>query len=215
MNKTIKLLIFDLDGTLVDSHQDILNAVNRTLEHFNAPAVSANEAKSFIGSGIFNFIIQRLLEKGIRDFERAAEVYRKNYAECMLENTSVYESVFEMLQSFSDYKKVVLTNKSNEFVGVILEELELSNYFLNFYGKETFEKHKPDPLPIFKISDEFNVSIENILIIGDTEADILAGKNASVRTVGVSYGYGDPSRLKEMQADYIIDHPNELATILH
>lgn len=101
------------------------------------------------------------------------------------------------------------------FVGTILEELGLSNYFLNFYGKETFEKHKPDPLPIFKISSEFNVSTEDILIIGDSEADILAGKNANIQTVGVSYGYGNPSRLKEIQADYIIDHPNELVTILN
>lgn len=214
MKESIKLLIFDLDGTLIESHRDILTAVNRTLEHFKISSVSEKEIKKYIGSGILNFIIQRLSEHGLSDFEKAKQIYEIYYSECKLHKTCVYQGVFEMLDSLIHYKKVVLTNKSHDFVGPILKELGLNEYFVNYYGKEAFEKHKPDPLPILKIANEFCISSKEILIIGDSEADVLAGKKANSYTVGVSYGYGEVAQLQDLQVDFLINHPSELQEIL-
>ena len=214
MKESIKLLIFDLDGTLIESHRDILTAVNRTLEHFKISSVSEEEIKKIIGSGVFNCIIQKLSEHGINDIDQAKQIYEIIYSECMLQKTFVYSGVFEMLDSLNPYKKVVLTNKSHDFVGPILKGLGLSEYFVNYYGKEAFEKHKPDPLPILKIAKEFGISSNEILIVGDSKADILAGKKANSHTVGVSYGYGELAQLQELQADFLICHPSELMEII-
>lgn len=215
MKKNVKLLIFDLDGTLIDSQEDIISAVNKTLSFFGREKSTSKEIRDSIGSGIFNFVAKRLLEKEECDLSLAHEFYKKSYQESMLEKTSVYQGVIEVLEELGSFPKVILTNKSNDYVLPILKEFALDKYFVKYYGKESFIKNKPDPFPILKIAEEFNILPEEIIIIGDSEIDILAGKKANARTIGVSYGYGDVNKIKQEGSDYIVHHPREILDLFN
>lgn len=214
MKKSIKLLIFDLDGTLIDSHEDIVSTVNTTLSFFGVDGLTPLEIRNSIGIGIFNLVLKKLVAKGIYQTDLAAKIYSDNYRKCMLEKTSVYHGVIEVLEELKAYPKIVLTNKSNEFVRPILRQLNLENYFVNIYGKESFFKNKPDPYPVLKIAEEFGVHSEEILIIGDSDIDIQAGKQANSWAIGVSYGYGDLERMRHEKADFIVHHPREILNLL-
>lgn len=214
MKNKIKLLVFDLDGTLIDSHEDIVSAVNQTLAFFEIQALSPEEIRDSIGSGIFNLILKTLEENKISQIDLAARLYSQNYRECMLQKTSVYSGVSELLEGLKEWPKVILTNKSNDFVRPIIEKLKLENHFIKFYGKESFVKNKPDPFPVFKIAEEFGVNPEEVMIVGDSDIDIRAGKQAKAWAIGVSYGYGDIEKMKCEKADFIVHQAKEILDLL-
>ena len=156
---------------------------------------------------LFDLTIKTLEKKIVFQVDVAARLYSENYCECMLRKNSVYSGVSELLEDLKDWRKVILTNKSNDYVRPILEQLHLENHFVKFYGKESFIKNKPDPFPVLKIAEEFGVHPEEILIIGDSDIDIQAGKQANSWAIGVSYGYGDLERMRHEKADFIVHHP--------
>ncbi len=218
----IRLLIFDLDGTLADTSKDIADAINHALKPFGQRRYSVEETKAMVGSGI-----SKLLEsltpadppfppsvKGRR--ESAKELVTRRffefYSEHLLDNTSAYPYVKETLSSLGDYRKVVLSNKRTAFSREILEGLGLLEYFGAVFGSDSVREKKPSPVPVLDILKEFHVSRDEAIIIGDSNYDVEAGKAAGVRIIGVTYGFRSIEFLKG--ADIIIESFDELLKVI-
>lgn len=209
----LELIIFDLDGTIIDSCEDIARALNFCLEKKGISGFSVEEVKQMVGEGV-----KRLIEKAIErkavliSKEELIDCFVKYYREHVTDYTKEYPEVRETLQRLNNYKKAVISNKLTDLCVKALENLNLLQYFDFVGGSDLFTEKKPSALPILKTIEMFKSSPEKTLIVGDSELDIMAGKSAKVKTVAVSYGYRERDKLKE--ADFIIDKFSELITIV-
>jgi phosphoglycolate phosphatase len=215
----IRLLIFDLDGTLVDTSQDITNAINYAIEPFGIRPLSNETIKSMVGSGITKLIeslitTQRNLQddtsRSLRD--KAVNRFLEHYSGHLLDNTVPYPQVKETLLKLTNYKKAVLSNKREIFSKKVLEGVGLYEFFEVILGSDSVPERKPSPVPVFEILKRTNVSKDEAVIIGDSNFDIEAGKAAGVKTIAVTYGYRPKEILKG--ADIMIDTFGELLTVI-
>jgi phosphoglycolate phosphatase len=200
----IQVVIFDLDGTLVDSSIDICHAINYALEGLNVPAVTVPKTISLIGEGI-----TRLFEKVIEihhipsDKEPLIRRFLDHYSAHLADNTTVYPGVMDTLESLNGCPKVVISNKREDFSARLLELLGMRKYFDFVVGSDTTPEKKPSPVPIRYVLSKFGIRPEEAVIIGDSTFDIEAGKAAGIRTIAVTYGYRSISLLQG--ADFIVD----------
>lgn len=205
-----ELLVFDLDGTLVDSKKDIANAVNHAFSRFDIAPLSEEIIEKYVGTGVQPLIEKTLKHHDLDTFNEAFEEFRKHYFDHVCDYTQLYPNIIEALEHYGALQKVILTNKSNPFIEPLVRKLEIERYFVKFYGRNSFPTQKPDPGPLLGISREFNVAPERMLMIGDTEADILAGKGAKTQTCAVFYGYGNRHSLLSLAPDFTASHPTDL-----
>ena len=215
----LKLLIFDLDGTLADTSKDITNAVNYAVEPFGGKPLSVSEVKALVGSGITKLIeslippTHPLLKGGDRGVkEEAVKRFLKFYSEHLLDYTKPYPLVKETLSKLGDYKKAVISNKREVLSKKVLEGLGLLNFFDAVLGSDSVTERKPSPVPFLELLKRFNVSKNEVIIIGDSNYDIEAGKAACIKTIAVTYGFRSRKALKE--ADFMIDNFVELLDVL-
>ncbi len=217
----IKLLIFDLDGTLIDSKQDLVASSNHTRSVVGLPPLDASIISSYVGDGA-RTLIQRLLDDSTDEarIDQALEIFLKYYRAHMLDHTGLYPGVREALEQLAAGRigaapiMTVLTNKPVRFSRMILDGLDAARYFRFIYGGNSFETKKPDPLGANTIMDEVRISPGQTLMIGDSAVDVLTGRNAGISTCGVTYGLGS-ERLKEVPVDVLIDDLRELVDMLH
>lgn len=211
---SIELIIFDLDGTIVDTCEDITNALNFCLENYGITIFTKNEVKKMIGEGVRNFIKKVLEQRELSNdlLEELLDCFVNYYSEHISDFTRPYTGVVETLEKLRGIKKAVISNKLTNLSMKTLSNLGLINYFNFVAGNDFFPEQKPSPLPILKTLEKFNTSKENALIVGDSILDITAGKFAGVKTVAVTYGYGDKVLLKD--ADFIIDRFEDLLKII-
>jgi phosphoglycolate phosphatase len=215
----IKLLIFDLDGTLLDTIEDITNAVNYAVKPFGVNPLSVQTIKSMVGSGITRLIeglIPAQENKYNKTFsemkEEATSRFLEHYSEHLLDHTLPYPQVTETLSRLTSYKKVILSNKREIFTKQVLEGSGLLKYFDVVLGSDSCSERKPSPVPINEILKRFEIARDEAVIIGDSNFDIEAGKAAGIRTVAVTYGYRPREVLKD--ADYMIDAFKDLLHML-
>ncbi len=212
----VELIIFDLDGTLIDSSKDIAWAANKTLDLFGYGVRDIEEIKENIGWGV-----KSLLEKlmpGLKP-ERIMEARDKFldfYGSHLLVRTCLYPGVKDMLAHFQEKgkKMAVVTNKPAGFAEKILKELEMSAYFITIVGGDSFLNRKPHPEPVEKVLDLSGVKPEKAVIVGDSPLDCEAGRRAGTATVGVTYGYRSKTELEEACCDMIIEKIEELKNVL-
>ena len=211
----MELLIFDLDGTLVDSEIDLANSVNATLEEIGRKPLSVERIASYVGQGVA-VLVSRALGPGTapEEVDRAREIFLKHYRAHMLDHTVTYPGVREALAELKDRKMAVLTNKPVNFSRAMLSGLGLADRFLRIYGGNSFENKKPDPVGIHRLMEETEAAASKTLMIGDSIADVMAGRNAGVWTCGVNYGFGAPT-LDEAPPDLRIDDLRELPQLLN
>lgn len=209
---TFKMIIFDLDGTLVDSLSDITHALNHAILSIGYDAKTTDEVKTLVGGGISALISKILKEKDRNLRDETVRRFLEYYNEHIVDNTKVYPGVRETLDTLRNYKKVVITNKREMTARKVLEKLDLSDYFAKVYGSDTIDEKKPSPAPLLKALSEFGFCLSEALIVGDGEPDIEAGKAAGVKTVGVTYGYRERNKL--LGADELIDHIGLLPGII-
>ena len=209
----IDLIIFDLDGTLIDSKLDIANSVNYMLLELGLDRLDNERIYSFVGNGVGNLVKCALTEKHLDKFDAAMLIFRQYYSDHIVDNTRLYPGVIDILNHYSSKKRAVVTNKDSAFSVYILKHLSIFNYFDKIVCGDSLEKKKPDPCQINNVLAELKIDKERSLIVGDGEADIKAGKNASINTCGLTYGFGTRKTLEDSAADIIIDNIACMKTI--
>jgi len=195
--KDIRLMIFDLDGTLVDSKDDLTAAVNFIRREYKLSDIGSDEVASYLGNGIRR-LIDSVLPSGMSEIDKQNAFVRFNnyYSEHLLDTTYVYPGVFDVLDAVPDIKKVVLSNKTEIYTKKIIEKLGLGKYFIKICGGDTFPEKKPSCLPINSIINEFGLKKEHVVMVGDGINDILCGQSAGIATVAVLYGYSKRSKIE-------------------
>jgi len=217
---TAKLLIFDLDGTLIDSRQDLANSVNAMLRHFRRPELPADVIASYIGNGAPMLVRRSLGDPDDENFVQDALLYFMAwYREHKLDHTYVYEGIMESLEAIRasrngrPVKMAVLSNKPVGPSRAIVEALGLGQYFFQVYGGNSFHTKKPDPAGVEALLAEAEAQPEETVLIGDSDVDVITARNAGIYSVGVTYGLA-PHTLEDAPPDVLIDKPHELATVL-
>ncbi len=207
------LVIFDLDGTLIDSSRDLANSVNATRAHLCLAPLEDKTVYSYVGNGAPVLIRKALGPDYSEDEVQSALLYfLAYYRDHMLDNTVLYPGVREILDRFRDngIQMAVLTNKPVRFSQGIIDGLGLTAHFRRVYGGNSFEQKKPNPIGIETLMGEFKVSREQTLMVGDSSVDVLTARNAHVTSCGVTWGF-QPETFAECSPDFLIHRPEELA----
>ncbi|PKL51801.1 MAG: hypothetical protein CVV37_04645 [Nitrospira bacterium HGW-Nitrospira-1] len=208
----IKLIIFDLDGTLVNSSADITNALNYAGRPYGLETLTVEKTVSLVGEGVTR-MIEKLLGERWADLRCVVlERFLEHYSRHLTDYTVPYPGVRNTLEMLGNYKKAVISNKREDLSLRLLEDLELSGYFDVIWGGDSAPEKKPSPVPVLEMLKKVSCGHDEAVIVGDSNYDIEAGRAAGVRTVAVSYGYRDVSFLKD--ADFIIDSMEELTSRL-
>ena len=216
----IKLLIFDLDGTLIDSRLDLVHSVNASLRHLGRPQLSEDLIASYVGDGA-PMLIRRTLGADADDenlVRHGLEFFLAYYKEHKLDHTTVYDGMREALvairnsQNGVPRKMAVLSNKPVNASRAIIEALGLGEFFISVYGGNSFATKKPDPEGAQTIVREAGVRSEDTLIVGDSAVDVNTGLNAGLWTCAGTYGVS-PHTLEAAKPDVVVDTAQELAEL--
>ena len=213
MSEPKRLLIFDLDGTLIDSQRDLANSVNASRDHLGLAPIEDQLIYSYVGNGA-PVLIRRALgpEAPQTDVDKALEFFLHFYHDHMLEHTKLYPGVRLALDRLhqAGHRLAVLTNKPWRISEAIVEGLGLKAHFQRVYGGNSFAEKKPHPVGIDTLVSELNWARETTIMVGDSSVDIRTARNAGVMACGVTYGF-QPETLKTDPPDLLIDNMTELA----
>lgn len=218
-------VIFDLDGTLADTMDDLRTAINSMLTKLGYETRSKFDLLNFINNGARE-LVRRSLPVAVQTeefiVESALNLYEQEYAKCFCEKTEAFPGIHEMLTVLKGqkFKLAVLSNKQDEFVKAIIEKLFGRSVFDFVMGKSELP-HKPDPTSTLFVAKEMGVKPSKCIFIGDSDVDMKTAKNAGMRSIGVSWGYRNVDLLTEAGADYIaenaghvVEHVNEIKQII-
>lgn len=192
---SVRALIFDLDGTLIDSKRDLIHSVNAMLVEMGREALHEDTIAGYIGRGAPQLVAQALGDgAGEEERGRALKFFLGYYEEHKMDSTSAYPGVPEALEELRGLPMAVLTNKPVRISVRILEALGLGKFFRAVYGGNSFQTKKPDPQGARKILTEFGASPNEAALIGDSEVDVQTARNAGTLAVAVNYGFGTHDR---------------------
>jgi phosphoglycolate phosphatase len=214
----VRLLIFDLDGTLVDSRLDLTNSVNAMLRKYRRPELPCDLIATYIGDGAPMLIRRALGDPDDQKFVDEALLYFMSYyREHKLDNTYVYPGVKESLECIrrsrnGDMKMAVLSNKPVNPSRAIVEALGLADFFFQTYGGNSFPTKKPDPQGARELLKEAGVNPAEAVMIGDSANDVLTALNCGMYSVGLTYGLS-PATLEKVPPDVLLDRPDELGEL--
>ncbi|WP_420239358.1 HAD-IA family hydrolase [Telmatobacter bradus] len=226
----LKLLVFDLDGTLIDSAQDLCNSVNAALAEFGRACLPDPQIASYVGNGALMLVRRALAAAdGIApealpeaELKPAFDFFLRYYREHKLDFTYAYEGVLEALAALKalhdapgdpERQMAVLTNKPVGPARGICAGLGLAESFFRIYGGDSFAIKKPDPMGLRQLMDEAGAQPEQTLMIGDSQVDVQTARNAGAWALGCSFGYG-PQNLMNVPPDVVVDRAAEWITVL-
>ena len=208
------LIIFDLDGTLIDSKVDLVNSVNFTRKQLNLNPLPDEIIFSYIGDGV-----QKLIQRAINEtrnksvFSRALDIFLGHYRDHLLDYTMVYPGVLEVLTKLDHKVLGILTNKPLESTLAILTGLRIKERFCFIYAGNSFKQKKPHPVGINRILNETKIPRHRTLMVGDSYIDMETGQNARVSTCGVTYGLAG-NTLSSCKPQFLIDDIRKLIPIV-
>jgi len=209
------VLIFDLDGTLVDSKKDLTASVNHIRQQFDLPFLTEEEIARFIGNGALMLIRRALGPKATEsNVQSGLQMFLAYYRAHMLDYTALYPGVRDTLDRLADCKLAVLTNKPVHFSCAMLDGLGIYKHFSAVYGGNSFDHKKPDPVGVFQILSDTRGNRERTWMIGDSAVDVLTGRNAGIKTCGVTYGYATET-FTDVPPDFLIDNFSDLEALVH
>jgi phosphoglycolate phosphatase len=208
-----RLLVFDLDGTLIDSKLDLIHSVNATRAFMRLGPLSNDVVASYVGNGA-PVLIRRALnpDAAEADVQSALEYFLGYYRDHMLDNTRLYPTVLEGIERLyaGGAKLAVLTNKPVRFSQALIHGLGLGDRFFRVYGGNSFDQKKPNPIGIEKLLEESGVARERAMMVGDSAVDVRTARNAGIQACGVRYGF-QPETFAQDPPDILVDDLNQLA----
>ncbi len=217
--KNKKHLIFDLDGTLIDSVPDLTTALNCMADKLGLNSFDEDRVRGWVGNGA-QILVKRALSgsREISDdieeeyFKEALDIFFDCYQKHICEKTKLFYGVLDTLNILKDrvFKMSIVTNKPSKFTAPIIEELGIDRYFEVVIGGDDLPVKKPDPLPLLEVIKRADSSIDESLMIGDSKNDILAAKSAGIDSVGVTYGYNYDVPISDYSPDLVIESMKEL-----
>ena len=212
------LVIFDLDGTLIDSKTDLANSVNATRAHLGLNPIEDDIVYSYVGNGA-PVLIRKALgpEFSDEDVQESLQYFLAYYRDHMLEHTVLYSGMRETLDQLrgESIAMSVLTNKPVRFSQAIVDGLGLGSHFRRVYGGNSFDYKKPHPVGIEALMAECGTTRDRTLMVGDSAVDVQTARNAQITACGVTWGF-QPETFAEHPPDFLIERPGELAErILH
>jgi phosphoglycolate phosphatase len=220
---SIRLVIFDLDGTLIDSRLDLVHSVNAALRHIGRPELPDEVIASYVGDGAPILIQRALGGEAVEEslIRQGLEFFLSYYRAHKLDHTTVYAGIPEALAAIQASTRAngalrremaVLSNKPVVPSRAIVDALGLGQFFSQVYGGNSFASKKPDPEGARKLLEEYGVQPHQAAIVGDSHVDVNTGRNAGMVTIGVTYGFA-PHTLVDDPPDVLVDHPDELSTV--
>ncbi len=220
MNSKYSLIIFDLDGTLIDSRQDIVDSANRMLNELDLPQKGEEVIASFVGHGLGNLLLDCIGLENKHLADKALAFFKKDYEEHMLDKTCLFPEVDDVLQTIfngyfdSEVIQTVVTNKPLYYSEKILQLLKAHHYFKVILGGDMPMPKKPAPDSVQHLSETFKVPKEQILFVGDSLVDMQTANNAGVDSCAVTFGFGSLESLTNENPTYVINNFSELLEII-
>jgi len=218
-----KALLFDLDGTLVDSAPDLALAINQMLTELHLSTFPQDTIRSWVGNGA-QTLVERALSGSVTidstldpvRVNQALPIFLSAYRQCLCEESTLYPEVKETLVALKGlgYRLAVVTNKPAQFIEPIIDGLGLNGLFELFIGGDSLTERKPHPLPIYHACQQLAVNIELCLMIGDSKNDILAAKAAKMESVGFTYGYNYGEDIAIYHPEWRLEHFSALLPLL-
>ena len=226
MNKLTnkKLILFDFDGTLIDSVPDLTTSVNLMMQELGMQAYTQEQVRGWVGNGASTLVKRALVGKadisdvdiGNNIFEKALDIFLDYYHEHLCDATYLYKGVQETLQTLHDrgYLMAIITNKPAEFIEPIIAKLAIEHYFSLNIGANTLPKKKPDPEPLLYVCKQLDIKEYEAVMVGDSKNDIIAANAAWIESVAVTYGYNYGEAISLYEPTIVIEKFADLLGVL-
>lgn len=211
-----KTVIFDLDGTLLDSIEDIASSMNKVLESLQLPTHKIEDYKHFVGGGV-DILVENALSNQSKEIkDEVTKRFKIEYDGKLHSKTLPYDGIYELLDELKklDINLAVLSNKPHEFTVSYVNHFFKNYNFKEIHGQKKDVPKKPDPKAALDIVKFLNSSCENTYFIGDTKIDMQTAKNANMTAIGVLWGFRDEKELRDFGADFIVSNPLEILKII-
>ncbi|HRM35607.1 MAG TPA: HAD family hydrolase [Aliarcobacter cryaerophilus] len=211
-----KTVIFDLDGTLLDSIEDIASSMNKVLESLQLPTHKIEDYKYFVGGGV-DILVENALSNQSKEIkDEVTKRFKIEYDGKLHSKTLPYDGIYELLDELKklDINLAVLSNKPHEFTVSYVNHFFKNYNFKEIHGQKKDVPKKPDPKAALDIVKCLNSSCENTYFIGDTKIDMQTAKSANMTAIGVLWGFRDEKELRDFGADFIVSNPLEILKII-
>ena len=211
---SVRLVIFDFDGTLIDSKHDIATSLNLTLRDLDLPTRPPEEIFTFVGDGVKRLLRVSVGEENEARYEKALRVFRRHYLAHCLDTTQLYPGLNRLFDGRDTCMKALATNKSLEYTLRITEGLKVKEAFAAIEGPLDQSDLKPDPGMLWRILERLAVPPEAAMLVGDSTNDVRAAQAAGAYSCAVGYGYGNPEKVLALNPDYYCEKPDDLLSLL-
>ncbi|MDA8413643.1 MAG: phosphoglycolate phosphatase [Desulfobacteraceae bacterium] len=210
----IAAVLFDLDGTLVDSLDDLTDAVNHMLAAFGRQRLASAQVRKLVGKGARNLVQRALAGDSPDEINQGLALFTEFNALHIADKSRLYPGAGELLQELAEagMRMAVISNKQEALSRLILKQLGIDHFFGMIAGGDTFPEMKPSPLPLLKVINAFNCSRAEAVMVGDSINDIQAGNRAGIATIGCRWGYGEGAELNE--AGFLADSCSDIISLL-
>ena len=209
-----ELILFDLDGTLIDSKVDIANAVNLTLRDLGLPQRSLEEIFSFVGDGVKRLLQLSVGEENVRQYEEALRIFREHYLTHCLDSTEFYPRIREILSRSDGRIYAIVTNKTREYTERIIEGLGAYKDFAEIECPRDSSELKPDPGMLLRVLEQVKIPADRALMVGDSTNDVRAAQSIGVQACAVGFGYGNREKVRALHPDIFCESPDDLFELL-